>query len=162
MSEIPTYVLERTFDAPREAVWRAWTDAELVSHWYGPNVETIIHELDARPGGCWCLEMKWGENSNYQKSEFTEVESPERLVSLMSVTDADWNTVSNPMMPDWPRFLRTEVVLQELGDQTKMRFTWTPHEASEAEIACFEQAVGNMGKGWEMGMDLLAKQLAEI
>jgi hypothetical protein len=42
-----------------------------------------------------------------------------------------------------------------------MRLTWTPHEASEAEIACFAAAKDNMGKGWAAGMELLAELLAE-
>jgi uncharacterized protein YndB with AHSA1/START domain len=46
MSDLPTYVLERVFDAPRELVWKTWTDPKLLPRWYGPNVETIIHRLE--------------------------------------------------------------------------------------------------------------------
>ena len=46
MSDLPTYVLEREFAAPRELVWRAWTDAELLARRYGPGAETIVHRLD--------------------------------------------------------------------------------------------------------------------
>ncbi|EFO29277.1 putative toxin-antitoxin system, toxin component [Roseibium sp. TrichSKD4] len=66
MSELPTYLLERAFKALRELVWRTWTDPELLVRWYGPNVETIIHELDVRPGGFWLNEMKMGSDSGYQ------------------------------------------------------------------------------------------------
>jgi uncharacterized protein YndB with AHSA1/START domain len=37
MSEPPIYVLERTFDAPPELVWRGWTEPALLARWYGPN-----------------------------------------------------------------------------------------------------------------------------
>jgi hypothetical protein len=43
-----------------------------------------------------------------------------------------------------------------------MLLTWVPHEASEAEIACFAAAIDRMGKGWNAGMELLAKLLAEL
>jgi hypothetical protein len=43
-----------------------------------------------------------------------------------------------------------------------MRLTWVPHEASEAEIACFAAAIDGMGKGWGAGMKLLAELLAEL
>ncbi|HAC59757.1 MAG TPA: SRPBCC domain-containing protein, partial [Rhodobiaceae bacterium] len=69
MSDLPTYVLERTFNAPRHLVWRTWTEPALLARWYGPNVETIIHKLDVRPGGLWLNEMKMGERSGYQKAE---------------------------------------------------------------------------------------------
>ncbi len=171
MDDLPTpklteYVLEREFDAPRELVWRTWTEPELLSRWYGPNVETIIHSLEVRPGGLWLNEMKMGNEmggkSMYQRAEYTEVAAPERLVCLMSNCDADWNIVSNPMMPDWPRVLLTTVTLEEVGAKTRMRLSWIPHEASEAEIACFAGAMDGMGKGWGAGVDLLEELLAEL
>jgi len=162
MSDLPTYVLDRTFDAPRKLVWKTWTDPELLARWYGPNVETVIHRLDVKPGGLWLNEMKWGDNSHYQRAEYTEVVEPELLVCLMSNTDADWNVAPNPMMPDWPRVLLTTVTFDEADGQTKMRLTWTPHEASEAELACFAAAIDGAGKGWTAGMKLLEELLAEL
>jgi uncharacterized protein YndB with AHSA1/START domain len=162
MSDLPTYVLERTFNAPRHLVWRTWTEPALLARWYGPNVETIIHKLDVRPGGLWLNEMKMGRGSFYQRTEFTEVVEPERLVCLMSDADADWKRSANPMMPDWPHELLTTVTFQEEGGKTKMRLTWVPHNATEAEIACFAGAIENMGKGWASGMDVLADILAEL
>lgn len=162
MADLPTYVLEREFAAPRELVWRAWTDAELLPRWYGPGAETIIHRLDVEPGGLWLVEMRWGDNAHFQRAEYTEVEPPDRLVWLHSVADADWNVIANPMMADWPRVLLTTLNLEEAGGSTRMRFTWVPEEASEAEIACFGAAVGGMDKGWSTGMDLLAEILSEL
>ena len=106
--------------------------------------------------------MQWGGNSHYQRVEYTEVTPPERLVWLHSSSDADWNIIPSPMMADWPRVLLTTVTIREDGSQTKLRLTWVPHEASEAEIACFAAAIDRMGKGWEAGMELLAKLLAEL
>ncbi len=162
MSDLPTYVLERKFDAPRELVWKAWTDPELLPRWYGPRVETIVHRLEVKPGGLWLGEMKWDGNATYQRVEFTEVTPPERLVWLHSVSDADWNVISNPMMTDWPRVLLTTVTFEQDGDRTKLRLTWVPYEASAAEIACFAAAMSGMDKGWAAGMDLLADLLVEL
>jgi hypothetical protein len=54
------------------------------------------------------------------------------------------------------------VTFEEVDGKTKLRLTWVPHEASEAEIACFAATMVGMGKGWGAGMELLAKLLAEI
>lgn len=162
MTDLPTYVLERTFDAPRALVWKTWTDPALLARWYGPNVETVIHKLDVAPGGVWLNEMKWGDNSNFQKSEYTEVVPPERLVMLQSSTDAEWNVVPSPMMADWPRVLCATVTFEEDGDKTHMRLTWVPHEASEAEIACFAAAIDGADKGWAAGMKLLEELLKDL
>jgi len=162
MSDLPTYVLERDFDAPRELVWKTWTDPELLPRWYGPGVETTIHRLDLAPGGLWLVEMAWGGNSHFQRVEYVEVTPPEKLVWLHSTSDGEWNVVANPMMPDWPRVLLTTVTFEASGERTKLRLTWAPHEATDAEIAGFAAAIEGMGKGWGAGMELLAELLTEL
>ncbi len=163
MSDLPEYQLDRIFDAPRELVWRAWTDPELLHRWYGPGADTIIHRFDLKPGGSWLNEMKWGDKSNFQKVVFQEVTSPERLVwHHHSCTDSDWNDMPNPMMADWPRLLLTTVSFEERGDQTGVRLTQVPMEATDAEIACFADAMANMDKGWGSGYAILDEILAEL
>ena len=53
MSELPEYLIDRVFEAPRELVWRAWTDPDILHRWYGPGVQTTIHQFDLKPGGTW-------------------------------------------------------------------------------------------------------------
>ena len=162
MSDVPTYVLEREFDAPRELVWKVWTDAELLPRWYGPGVETIVHHLEVKPGGLWLDEMRMGGGSHYERIEYTEVTPPERLIWLHSVCDADWNVTANPMVPDWPRVLLTTVTFDEDGGRTRLRLTWAPHDASDAENATFAAAMGGLDRGWGAGMELIAELLTEM
>ncbi len=162
MSDLPEYIVERMFDAPRAMVWRAWTDPELLARWYGPGVDTIIHKFDLKPGGVWLNEMKWGDKSDLSKAVFQEVVPEQKMVWHHSSTDADWNTVSNPMMADWPRVLLTVVTFEDDGAKTKVTLTWTPLKASEAEKACFANVMGNMGKGWESGFAIMDEMFAEM
>ncbi len=163
MSDLPEYVLDREFDAPRELVWRAWTDPDLLHQWYGPGVDTTIHKFDLKPGGMWLNEMKWGENSSFQKVVFKEVTEPAKLVwHHHSSTDADWNDAPSPMMAEWPRLLLTTVTFEEAGDKTNVRLTQVPMEATEAEIACFAGAMAGMGKGWGGGYAIMDKLLADL
>lgn len=163
MTDLPTYRLERMFDAPRELVWRTWTEPDLVTRWYGPGVESIVHKMDVRPGGVWLHEMKWGGNSMYQKAEYLEVSRPERLVWIhVSATDPDWNEIANPQQPDWPRKLHTTVSFSDSGGKTAMELLWVPHDASAAEIAFFRSALDSMGQGWGRGMEALAALVEEL
>ena len=75
-------VIRRTFDAPRELVWKAWTDPKHVVNWWGPNGFTnTIHEMDVRPGGVWRLTMHGPDGTNWpNKITFLEVVPPARLV----------------------------------------------------------------------------------
>ena len=47
--------------------------------------------------------------------KYTQVVEPERLVCLMSTTDANWQIATNPRMPDWPRTLLTTVTFEQIG-----------------------------------------------
>ena len=162
MSDLPEFVLDREFDALRDMVWRAWTDPELIARWYGPNIETIIHKFELEPGGEWLNEMKMKGNSMFSKAVFQEVVPNERLVWHQSSTDADWNTIPSPMMPDWPRVISTIVTFKEDGLKTNLRLIWAPHEGTDAEIACFAGAVANMGKGWTSGFAIMDEIFAEL
>ena len=162
MAEIPEYLLNRVFDAPREMVWRAWTDPEILHRWYGPNIETSIHQFDLKPGGAWLNEMKMGDKSDFSKMVFQEVTQPEKLVWHHSSSDPDWNIISNPMMPDWPRVLLTTVTFEDIGTQTKVRLTQVPLDSTDAEIACFAQAMANMDHGWGAGYAILDELLTEL
>src|SRR3984957_18710779 len=75
-------IITRVFDAPRELVWKAWTDPKHVVRWWGPKgFTTTIHEMDVRPGGIWRHTMHGPDGTNYpNESVFTEVVKPERIV----------------------------------------------------------------------------------
>ncbi|PCJ36267.1 MAG: type III effector protein [Cellvibrionales bacterium] len=162
MSELPEYKLDRTFDAPRELVWRAWTDPEILNRWYGPNIETIIHQFDLKPGGSWLNEMKMGGNSDFSKMVFQEVTPPKKLVWHHCSTDANWVVASSSMMPNWPRKLLTTVLFEEKGDKTSVCLTQVPLDATDAEIACFAEAMANMDHGWGAGYTILDEIFSEL
>lgn len=162
MSELPEYIIDRVFDAPREMVWRAWTNPDLLSRWYGPGVDTLVHEFDLKPGGVWRNEMKWGEKSDLSKMTFQEVVLHEKIVWHHSSTDADWNVISNPMMADWPRVLLATVTFEEAGAKTNVRLTMVPLDATDAEAACFAGAMSGMDNGWGGGYKVLDELLAEL
>jgi uncharacterized protein YndB with AHSA1/START domain len=163
MSDDIRYVLERSFDAPPEQVWEAWTDEKYQSRWYGPGVQTIVHANDLAPGGQWLVEMKGDGWAAFQRADYLEVAAPSRLVFLQSMTDADWSSIANPRMPDWPRVMHTEITFALTPDgRTEMRLVWTPYEASDAERAFFASSLDGLGQGWGMGMDILDQLLAEL
>lgn len=75
-------VIERVLDAPRELVWRAWTDPRHVVKWWGPEgFTTTIEAMDVRPGGIWKHVMHGPDGTDYPNlSTFIEVDEPERIV----------------------------------------------------------------------------------
>lgn len=161
MSKLPEYMFDRVFDAPLARVWALWTKPELLSRWYGPGVETIIHRYDLKPGGEWRNEMNWGGKADLSKMVFQDVVAEEKLVWLHSSADADWNVVSNPMMPNWPRVLLTTVTFTDMGEKTKVRLHQIPVDSTDEENACFAEMMAGMDKGWGSGFEIIAEMLAE-
>ncbi len=80
-SEGGDLVFERTFDAPREKVWQAFTDPELVPRWWGPHgTTTTVAEMDVRAGGTWRYVSSAPDREDIEFfGEYLEVVPPELL-----------------------------------------------------------------------------------
>ena len=141
----PGIAMSRVFDAPREQVWREWTEPERFADWFGGRESEIplsAVSMDVRPGGAWRLTMYAGaERLEIRwKGQFLEVVEPERLVF----------TVSD--QPD-EVYERVTVVLSDLGDgRTEMHFEQRGHLTAEQ----YERA----GSGWATFFDVVAERLA--
>ena len=119
MSSIPTItdpttwaldreiVLVRVFDAPRQAVFLAWTDADEFCQWFGPHGFTCtVREMDVRPGGRACFDMVSGDGTVYtNRFDYLDVVPAERLV-LDHGSDTD----------DDPARFRVTITLDEQAD----------------------------------------------
>jgi uncharacterized protein YndB with AHSA1/START domain len=80
-SEGGDLVFERTFDAPREAVWKAMTDPAAVPRWWGPHgTTTEVVEMDVRPGGKWRYVSRKSDREDVEfYGEYLEVDPPKGL-----------------------------------------------------------------------------------
>ena len=85
-----TVRIERTFDAPAEDVFDAWTSPEVMRRWYhaAPDWETPEAEVDLRVGGAWRVFMRSPGGSEHELSgEYTEIDRPRRLVMTCTFSD---------------------------------------------------------------------------
>lgn len=108
--------IERTFNAPRELVFKAWTEPELLKKWFGPKTFPLtICNVDLRPGGVWhyCMTGPNGEQA-WGKAIYDEVVAPERLVYTDGFSDAEGNI--NQDMP----VSRATVTFTAQGNTTKV------------------------------------------
>jgi uncharacterized protein YndB with AHSA1/START domain len=108
---------ERVFDAPRELVFRAFTEPKRLAEWFGPKGWTLTEcDVDLKPGGEWryCMRGPNGETSR-GKSVYREIKSPERLVYTDVFTDEAYNEA-----PNMPHMLIT-VTFEDEGGKTRLR-----------------------------------------
>lgn len=90
-AEAHVLLITRVFDAPREVVFKAWTDPKQVAQWWGPRGFTApVCELDARPGGAMRIHMRGPNGVIYlMTGTYQEISAPERLVFLSSALDEE-------------------------------------------------------------------------
>lgn len=104
-------VLTREFDAPRELVFRAYTDPEHLPHWWGPDgFSNTVHEIDVRPGGRWRFTMHGPDGTDYpNRIVYREIVRPERL-EYAHGDDVD----------DDPGLMQVTVAFDDLGGRTRV------------------------------------------
>jgi uncharacterized protein YndB with AHSA1/START domain len=124
-------VIERSFDAPVDLIWRMWTDPEHFRAWYGPDGASIpVAKMDVRVGGtrlvCMEMDTSGSPTQMWFSGEYLEVVENERLVYTESMSDEKGNvsSPSNAGMPEGhPTTTEVRVVLEDLGGRTKMVMT---------------------------------------
>jgi uncharacterized protein YndB with AHSA1/START domain len=136
--------ITRVFDAPREQVWREWTEPERFADWYGgakAEIPLSTVSMDVREGGAWRATMHVGGREIQWEGDYVEVVEPERLV--FTVTDRPGEDARDVVT----------VVLTDLGDgRTEMHFEQRGGMTPEQ----YERA----GKGWSGFFDRIDERLA--
>ena len=121
----PGLAVTRVFDAPRELVFRSWTEPERLKRWWGPKgFTTPFCALDLREGGIFLYCMRSPEGRDFWgRGVFREIVVPERLVLVMSFADAEGNVVPATyygLGPDWPLQTLMTVTFEELAGATRV------------------------------------------
>jgi len=152
-------LITRIFDAPRESVWKAWTDCERLMRWWGPkDFTTPLCKIDLRPGGDFQNCMRSPEGRDYcGKGTYREIVPLERIVCTDSFADKEGNVVPATyygMSADYPLEMLVTVTFEEIEGKTKLTLQHTlgPVPASERDLC---------QQGWSESLDKLAGYLAE-
>jgi len=95
VNETERMVVTRVFDAPRELVWKAWTDSKYVMQWWGPKGFTSpVCKMDVRVGGKSLLCMKTPDGyEGWNAIEYHEIVLHEKIVSTMYFSDSEGNKI---------------------------------------------------------------------
>jgi uncharacterized protein YndB with AHSA1/START domain len=152
-------VITRAFDAPRDLVFKAWTEPERVMRWWGPNgFTTPVCKIDLRPGGVFHNCMRSPEGRDFwSKGVYREIVEPERIVCTDFFSDAEGNLVQPTqygMSPDWPAEALVTVTFAEHDGKT----TFTLHHAVGSAPASERD---QCQAGWTESQDRLAGYLAK-
>jgi uncharacterized protein YndB with AHSA1/START domain len=163
--EAKPFVIARVFDAPRELVFKAFTDPEMMKHWWGPKgFRVITQTMDLRPGGMYHYGLAAADgNAMWGRMIYREIAAPEQIVFVNSFSDEKGGVTRPPMAAGWPLEILSTIIFEDAGDgRTRMTITSLPINESEAERETFNKGRASMTGGWTGTLDKLAAYLAQI
>lgn len=156
------FVITRVVDAPRERVWKVWTEPAHLKQWWGPKgFKVHTCRVDLRPGGVFHYGMRAPDGSDmWGRFTYREIVAPERLVFIVSFSDDKGGIARHPASPDWPLQMLSTVTFTDRGGKTEITVQWSPFEATEAERKVFDGGRDSMRQGWTGTFEQLAEYLA--
>lgn len=144
-STVRELVISRAFDAPRQLVFKAWTEPERLVRWWGPRGFTLpVCKMELRPGGAYRFCMRSAEGTDHWlQGVYREVVEPERLVFTWAWEDAEGQLGPETVVT---------VTFVEQGDRTRLVVHHARFETDSARDAHQE--------GWTSCIERLAEYLA--
>ena len=157
------FVISRTFDAPRDLVWKAWTERDQLLQWFGPKgFAMTTAKLDLRPGGVfhYCLRSQDGKEI-WGKFVYREIAAPSRIVLVNSFSDAQGGLTRHPFAPTWPLEMLSTTTFDEEGGKTKLAIEWSPLNPTDEERKTFDSSHDGMKQGWTGTFEQLTDYLVK-
>lgn len=158
--DVERMTVTRVFDAPRELVWKAWTDPKYVAKWWGPQGCTApVVEMDFRVGGKALLCMKMPDGQEFWNGiDYIEIVPNEKIVSSMYFSNAKGEKVDPSTLGFEHEVVEgayDTTLFEDLGDgKTKLTFIGNEPMKDAAESGQLE--------GWKQILDKVAEVLAEM
>jgi uncharacterized protein YndB with AHSA1/START domain len=160
VDEIERMVVTRIFDAPRQLVWKAWTDPNYVMQWWGPKGFTApVCKMDFRAGGKFLCCMRSPEGQEFWNAgEYHEIVPHEKIVYSMYFSDPEGNKVAPAhygMEHEAIDDARDVITFEDLGDgRTKLTLIGNETMESAKESGQVE--------GWNQILDKVAAVVAGL
>lgn len=165
-------VIERVFNAPREKVWEAWTNPELIKQWWGPEgFSAPSIKLDLRVGGKAIYAMHGPEGSEwdhdmYSSGVIKELVKYEKIVTTDYFSDSEGNMiepVKEGQDKDFPEELTVTITFEDVGPptgggKTKVTISY-PKPENEKHLQAMLKS--GMKEGWNSSLNKFEKVLQQ-
>jgi uncharacterized protein YndB with AHSA1/START domain len=151
------FVITRRFDAPVALVWKAWTDAQWIMRWWGPNgFSCPIAKIDFREGGtsivCMRAPKEFGGHDLFSTWEYRSISPMERIEFIHNLADHEGNKIdpaSIGMPADFPQDMRHLVTFKAMDGSTELTVTecgWPVGQMMEMSRVGMEQCLDKMAE----------------
>lgn len=144
------FEITRTFKAPRDLVWKAWSEPARLQAWWGPKGCKIkVAKLEFRPGGFFHYAMQYSNGPPmWGRFLFREIAAPERIVWLNSFSNETCGVTRAPFGQPFPLEMQNTVTLTEREGMTTITLRASPHGETEEERNTFEGMFASLAQGY--------------
>lgn len=163
VSETNRFTISRTFGAPLDCVWAAWTDEDHLKTWFGPKGCPIkFARLDFKVGGSflYCLGTPIGLDM-WGKWTYREIRPMEHLIWQHTFSDAEGQAITrHPFSPTWPLEMMLTIDMKPVGDdRTDLVLSMVAVNVTDIERATWDSGFAGLQQGWGGTFDLLEEFL---
>jgi uncharacterized protein YndB with AHSA1/START domain len=149
-NEIKPFVMTHEVDAPRDLVFKVWTENEHLKKWMSPKGFVMTEATnDLRPGGTflYCLRSPDGKEL-WGKWVYREITPPSRIVLVNSFSDPKGGLTRHPMSATWPLEMLATTTLTENNGRTSLSLEWIRLNPTDEERKTCETTHDGMRIGW--------------
>ncbi|MES1161325.1 MAG: SRPBCC domain-containing protein [Bacteroidota bacterium] len=156
------FTFVREFDAPKNLVFNAFSNAGALNEWWGPaeSANSVI-SLDFRPGGIFHFKMDFSGHISYGRFLFKKIEPYDLLEFTNAFADEQAGVVKAPFDIPFPLEIFYRLIFTENNGRTTITLTGQPVNASSEEIESFHSITGSMEQGFGGTFDKLSVYLKD-
>lgn len=158
-------LITRIIDAPRQMVFKAFTERDHMANWWGPKGSDIdIFQFELTPGGVFYYRLRMENDfTMWAKFLYHEIEAPERVVFTSSFSDEKGNLAKAPFPGlDFPLEVRNTWTFTEKNGKTVITLHAVPVNATASEFSTFVNLQASMHEGYAGTFDKLEEYLSKI
>lgn len=158
------FSITRTFNAPKQVVFNAFSNAEALAQWWGPaNMAIDVVKLDFRPKGIFHYSMKMGDTIRYGVFHYIAIEEPNRIEWINSFANEAGEIIQAPF-PGlfFPKEVMNIMTLTESDGLTTLHLTGYPINANAEEEQTYYSMFAGMNQGFSGTLDQLEAYLSTL
>jgi uncharacterized protein YndB with AHSA1/START domain len=158
------FSITRTFHAPRELLYAAFSEEQHLKNWFAPTGFTVgVSKFNPVPGGIfhYCMRAPNGVEM-WSKWIFQQLIPFEKIELVNTFSNKHGNPIPHPYVPNWPLEILTTTKFQEVEGATEVTVTWLPIHTNRAGQQTFNSMHQQMAQGWNGTLDQLETYLATL
>ncbi len=157
-------VIDREFHAPRNLVFKTFSQAEHLAQWWGPvGYRLSVISLDFRPGGMFHYKMELAGTTMWARFIYGNIRKPERIEFVLSFSDENGGVTRAPFFDgNWPLEIFNQLTFTEKEDKTMLQLRSYPLNPTTVEMETFVKERASFNGGMSATLDQLEKWLQQL